>query len=122
MICQSKGDDRFDFRPAGGRRQLKLELQYALQCRHDERHVNTASCGTVRRTITLAAASSVTSLLDWPAQRWAAFFDKNLNARHDQNGQLAFLRYAHAHVEHLHVKPAGRYSFPAMSRSRGGWG
>ena len=56
VICESKGDDRFDFRPLAGRRQLKLELQYALQCRHDERHVNTTS-GTVRRTITLAAAS-----------------------------------------------------------------
>ncbi len=71
MICESKGDDRFDFRPLAGRRQLKLELQYALQCRHDERHVNTTS-GTVRRTITLAAVSDVTSLLDWPAARWAA--------------------------------------------------
>ena len=111
VICQSKGDDRFDFRPLAGRRQLKLELQYALQCRHDERHVNTAS-GTVRRTITLAAASSVTSLLDWPAQRWAAFFDENLNARHDQNGQLAFLRYAHAHVEDLQVGTGWEAEFP----------
>ena len=111
VICQSKGDDRFDFRPLAGRRQLKLELQYALQCRHDERHVNTTS-GTVRRTITLAAASSITSLLDWPTQRWAAFFDENLNARHDQNGQLAFLRYAHAHVEDLQVGTGWEAEFP----------
>jgi integrase len=111
VICQSKGDDRFDFRPLAGRRQLKLELQYALQCRHDERHVNTTS-GTVRRTITLAAASNVTSLLDWPARRWAAFFDENLNARHDQNGQLAFLRYAHAHVEDLQVGTGWEAEFP----------
>ena len=111
VICESKGDDRFDFRPLAGRRQLKLELQYALQCRHDERHVNTTS-GTVRRTITLAAASSVTSLLDWPTRRWAAFFDENLNARHDQNGQLAFLRYAHAHVEDLQVGTGWEAEFP----------
>ena len=111
VICESKGDDRFDFRPLAGRRQLKLELQYALQCRHDERHANTTS-GTVRRTITLAAASDVTSLLDWPAARWAAFFDENLNARHDQNGQLAFLRYAHAHVEDLQVGTGWEAEFP----------
>ena len=111
VICESKGDDRFDFRPLAGRRQLKLELQYALQCRHDERHVNTTS-GTVRRTITLAAASSVTSLLDWPTRRWAAFFDEHLNARHDQNGQLAFLRYAHAHVEDLQVGTGWEAEFP----------
>jgi integrase len=111
VICQSKGDDRFDFRPLAGRRQLKLELQYALQCRHDERHVNTTS-GTVRRTITLAAGSSVTSLLDWPTARWAAFFDENLNARHDQNGQLAFLRYAHAHVEDLQAGTGWEAEFP----------
>ena len=121
VICESKGDDRFDFRPLAGRRQLKLELQYALQCRHDERHVNTTS-GTVRRTITLAAASSVTSLLDWPTRRWAAFFDENLNARHDQNGQLAFLRYAHAHIEDLQVGTGWEAEFPRDCGSCGGWG
>lgn len=39
VLCESYGDDRFDFRSLGDRRQLKL--QYALQCRHDERQVNT---------------------------------------------------------------------------------
>ncbi len=118
VICESKGDDRFDFRPLRDRWQLKLELQYALQCRHDERQANTTS-GAVRRTITLAAVSGVTSLLDWPAGRWAAFFDHHLNARHDQNGQLAFLRYAHAHVEDLQVGGGWEAEFPAMSGSCG---
>jgi integrase len=111
VICESKGDDRFDFRPLADRRQLKLELQYALQCRHDERQASTTS-GAVRRTITLAAASGVTSLLDWPTGRWAAFFDEHLNARHEQNGQLAFLRYAHGHVEDLQVGGGWEAEFP----------
>ena len=47
VLCESYGDDRFDFRPLGDRRQLKLELQYALQCRNDERQVKTpAAVGT----------------------------------------------------------------------------
>lgn len=42
VLCESYGDDRFDFRPFGERWQLKLEMQYALQCRHDERQIKTA--------------------------------------------------------------------------------
>lgn len=73
VLCESYGDDRFDFRPLGDRRQLKLELQYALQCRHDERQVKTPAA-VARPVIALAAASLVASLLDWPSQRWTEFF------------------------------------------------
>lgn len=63
VLCESYGDDRFDFRALGDRRQLKLELQYALQCRHDERTAGTPSA-VARPVIALAAASGVRSLLD----------------------------------------------------------
>ena len=55
VLCESYGDDRFDFRAFGEHRQLKLELQYALQCRHDERQIKTPS-GVARPVIALAAA------------------------------------------------------------------
>lgn len=111
VLCESYGDDRFDFRPFGQRRQLKLELQYALQCRHDERQVKTHS-GIARPVIALAAASGVTSLLDWPIERWVEYFDAKHAARHGQNGQLAFLRYAYRCLEDLHCGSGWEAEFP----------
>jgi integrase len=111
VLCESYGDDRFDFRPFGERRQLKLELQYALQCRHDERQVKTHS-GIARPVIALAAASGVTSLLDWPIERWVEYFDANHAARHGQNGQVAFLRYAYRCLEDLHCGSGWEAEFP----------
>jgi integrase len=111
VLCESYGDDRFDFRAFGQRRQLKLELQYALQCRHDQRQIKTHS-GIARPVIALAAASGVASLLDWPMQRWVEYFDANHAARHGQNGQLAFLRYAYRCVEDLHCGSGWEAEFP----------
>ncbi len=111
VLCESYGDDRFDFRPFGQRRQLKLELQYALQCRHDERQIKTHS-GIARPVIALAAASGVASLLDWPMQRWVEYFDAHHAARHGQNGQLAFLRYAYRCLEDLHCGSGWEAEFP----------
>jgi integrase len=111
VLCESYGDDRFDFRPFGDRRQLKLELQYALQCRHDERQGKTPA-GVARPVIALAAASPVASLLDWPMPRWIEFFDANHAARHAQNGQLAFLRYAYRCLEDLLSGSGWEAEFP----------
>jgi integrase len=99
--CEAAGDDRFDFRPLGQKRQLRLELQYALQCRHDERQVNTHS-SAVSPVIRLVAASGAASLLDRSMQRWSDYYAANRRgASHNQNGQLAFLRYAYEHLEDL---------------------
>jgi len=95
----------------GDRRQLKLELQYALQCRHDERTINTPSA-VARPVITLAVASGVGSLLEWPITRWVEFFDANHSAQHGQNGQVAFLRYAYRQVEDLHQGCGWESEFP----------
>ncbi len=111
VLCESYGDDRFDFRPFGDRRQLKLELQYALQCRHDERQGKTPAT-VARPVIALAAASPVASLLDWPMPRWIEFFDANHAARHAQNGQLAFLRYAYRCLEDLLSGSGWEAEFP----------
>ena len=102
VLCESYGDDRFDFRALAGRRQLTLELQYALQCRHDDRQIKTRAA-SARPVIALAAASPVASLLEWPMPRWIEFFDAHHAARHEQNGQLAFLRYAFERVMDLHL-------------------
>jgi len=111
VLCESYGDDRFDFRPLGDRRQLKLELQYALQCRHDERQVKTPAA-VARPVIALAASSPVSSLLDWPPEQWSEFFDAHHAARHGKNGQLAFLRYAHGRLEGLHSGSGWEAEFP----------
>ena len=111
VLCESYGDDRFDFRPLGERRQLKLELQYALQCRHDERQVKTRAA-IARPVIAIAATSTVTSLLDWPIERWVEFFDANHAARHGKNGQVAFLRYAYRCLEDLLCGSGWEAEFP----------
>ena len=111
VLCESYGDDRFDFRALGDRRQLKLELQYALQCRHDERTAGTPSA-VARPVIALAAASGVRSLLDWPITGWVEYFDATHAARHGQNGQVAFLRYAYRHVEDLRLGHGWEAEFP----------
>jgi integrase len=111
VLCESYGDDRFDFRCLADRRQVRLELQYALQCRHDERQINTPAA-VVRPVITLVAASGVLSLLDWPMPRWVEYFDANHGAQHGQNGQFAFLRYAYQHLEDLHCGSGWESEFP----------
>ena len=121
MLCESYGDDRFDFRALAGRRQLKLELQYALQCRHDDRQIKTRAA-SARPVIALAAASPVASLLEWPMPRWIEFFDAHHAARHEQNGQLAFLRYAFERVRTSTWAAGGRRSSDATSGSFDGWG
>lgn len=111
VLCESYGDDRFDFRSFDDRRQLKLEMQYALQCRHDERQVKTPA-GIARAVIAIVAASGVASLLEWPTTRWIEFFDANHAARHGQNGQVAFLRYAYRCLEDLHCGSGWEAEFP----------
>jgi integrase len=49
--------------------QLKLEMQYALQCRADQRTTRTPPV-VVMQTVRLLAGTDVTSLLDLPEQQW----------------------------------------------------
>jgi integrase len=52
-------------------RQLKLEVQYLLQCRRDEQLTQTP-VSTVARMVRLLAGLRVVSLLDWDEQTWRA--------------------------------------------------
>jgi integrase len=49
--------------------QLRLEVQYALQCRHDERTTKTEPA-VVMQAVRILAASAATSVLDLTEQQW----------------------------------------------------
>lgn len=66
--CLLAGRDRIDF--FGLPVQLKLELQYAVQCRADQAMI-TLPAPVVAWTIRRAGEAEVTSLLDQTAQWWA---------------------------------------------------
>ena len=65
--CQQRGNARIDFR--GLTPQLKLELQYAVQSRHDQATI-TAAPPVIAWTIRIAKNAAVTSLLDLSAEQW----------------------------------------------------
>jgi hypothetical protein len=54
----------------------------------------------------------VASLLDWTMPRWVEYFDANHSARHGQNGQVAFLRYAYQCLEDLRCGSGWEAEFP----------
>ena len=51
---------------------LRLEVQYAVQQRHDDGRIRTPP-DRVQKFIRAAAASGVHSLLDWPEEQWLAY-------------------------------------------------
>jgi integrase len=107
--CRTYGAPRFDFRPLGDRPQLRLELQYALQCRSDEHRTPTRHW-TVQPVIRVVAGTTVTSLLDWSAERWKQEFP--VRGSQHTNGELAFLRYARTRVEDLRDGSGWEAEFP----------
>ena len=77
--------------------QLKLELQYALQCRHDERRSKVQPF-VVMLVIRFLAGCPVTSLLDRTEQEWRQAYGRP--APKDSTPR-AFLAYTHRRVEDL---------------------
>lgn len=77
--------------------QLRLELQYVLQCRHDERSSKTDPA-VVNRLVRFLLATNTTSLLDFPEANWRApsshLTPKDPSAR-------ALLNYARRSVDDL---------------------
>ena len=65
--CQQRGIARIDFH--GLTAQLKLELQYAVQCRHDQATI-TAAPPVIAWTIRTAKNAGVSSLLNLSAEQW----------------------------------------------------
>jgi integrase len=109
--CETYGDQRFDFRPLAHRPQLKLELQYALQCRHDDGRIKTTP-KTVGMLVRFVAASGVASLLDRPLAQWTSTYLQLHNPHSDTDRVLGFLRHAHARLEDLLVGHGWDSEFP----------
>lgn len=93
-------DERVELRALG--RQLKLEIGYALQCRHDERTVKTPP-GIARRVVRFLADTDAHSLLDRTEAQWRTLVARS--GAKDTNAR-AFLLYARRKVEDL-IEPAG---------------
>jgi integrase len=112
-VCAAAGPARFDFRALGERAQVRLELQYALQCRSDEQRVRTRPW-MVQPVIAFVAGTQVTSLLDWSLEQWTGAF---LQARRERqrSSQLAFLRHAHTRLRDLHEGGGWEAEFPRDS-------
>jgi integrase len=72
-------DERADLRLLGS--QLRLELQYALQCRRDEERIQIRP-ETIRRIVRFLAGGAATSLLDRSEQAWRDSFPGARRASH----------------------------------------
>ena len=110
--CERYGKAFTDFRPLSP--QLKLELQYAAQCRHDARTA-TAPPRVLRLTISNAAKTGVASLLDLTEDEW----EQQLDPRRDRNGRGgvcaradSFLVYARDVVETLRDGAGWEIEYP----------
>jgi integrase len=98
--CETRGEERLDFRPLPA--QLRLELQYAVQCRVDQRR-GRAKPSDLAVVVRVAACSGAGSLLDWPQAVWDATFAE-LTPRAVANANaipLGFLRFARRCVDDL---------------------
>jgi integrase len=109
--CESYGDQRFNFRPLAHCPELKLELQYALQCRHDDRRIKTTP-KTVGMVIRFVAGSGAASLLDRPLEQWTHDYRQLHNPHSDTDRVLGFLRYAFFRIEDLQIGQGWDTEFP----------
>ena len=84
--CASYGEDRFDFHPLPP--QLRLEIQYAIQCRVDANRTRTTP-RSIKPLLDHLAADRAVSLLDHPIEDWLA----RLPAAASTTSPRAFLGY-----------------------------
>ena len=103
------GNEHIDLRPLPA--QLKLEIQYALQCRRDEGQAKIVP-GTVRRIVLALAGAGVTSLLDWPEESWQRFPPAGRSC----DGWPALHLYARRQIENLKYGQGWQIEYP-----RGTW-
>jgi len=82
---------------AGLDRRVKLEMQYALQCRRDEGHIRTPP-SSVRHTAGVVARAGVESLLDWSREEWRAYLLRRYKAG---GAVLGLITYACDRLEGL---------------------
>jgi integrase len=105
--CEDYGLPRFDF--GALRPQVRLELQYALQCRVDEGRIKTRP-ELVMRVARAVAASGVRSLLDWPVPVWRRQFAERV--QRSGGGSAAFLAFALDRLEELQHGRGWEVEFP----------
>jgi integrase len=109
-FCATHGVDVFDLRQLPP--QLKLELQYVLQCRADARRGKLRP-RDVGITVRFLAASGALSLLSWPQEIWDARFCAFIpSPSRGYSLPLALLRYAHQRVEDLAYGQGWETEFP----------
>ncbi len=102
--CLLRGKARIDFRGLGP--QLKLELQYAIQRRHDEASI-TAPPPVVTWALRLAAGAGVTSLLDHDEQQW-----RERSATKPSGQYMGFLLHAREAAERLRDGTGWEVEYP----------
>jgi site-specific recombinase XerD len=78
---------------------VKLEMQYALQCRHDDAKIKTPPT-RVRHVVRFVARCGVRSLLDWSEESWKQHFPRNADGTISSSVSLVI--YARRQVEQLH--------------------
>ncbi|MGW7384484.1 hypothetical protein [Streptomyces sp. NPDC054794] len=78
---QTPGHERLNLRSLTG--QLRLEMQYALQCRHDDQRIKTPPT-RVRYVVRFVARTGVHSLLDRTEEIWRECFPRG-----SQRGEVA---------------------------------
>jgi hypothetical protein len=87
-------EKRIDLRMLGS--QLRLEVQYALQCRHDDRRVLTRPT-RAQRVVAVIADGGVCSLLELTEAEWA----ERVPYHPCSTAEAALLRYARRRVDDL---------------------
>lgn len=102
--CLLRGKARIDFRPLAP--QLKLEFQYAIQCRHDQATI-TAPPPVVTWALRQAMDTGVTSLLDRSEQQW-----RELTAGKSGGWYQGFLLHAREAVQALHEGTGWEVEYP----------
>jgi len=102
--CLLRGKARIDFRMLGP--QLKLEFQYAVQCRHDQQTI-TAPPPVVTWALRLVAGAGVGSLLDNDERRW-----RELSAGKAGGWYQGFLLHAHEVVQTLREGTGWEVEYP----------
>ena len=87
--------------------QLRLEIQYVLQCRGDERQAPLRP-GRVQQILRDLAATGVASLLERPEEEWAEFGPRGSKA----GGGRQFVLDARARIEQLAFGSGWEVEYP----------
>lgn len=92
----ARRSEAFDLRGLPG--QVQLEVQFALQCRHDESGMR-LSVGAVGRVVRLVSAVEARSLLALPLGDWLDLLARQ--GWRDNERSNAFMRFAHVRIDDL---------------------